>query len=41
MPEEKKPASKSKAVKRLKATAAASAYQKEWFAGLKARISAI
>ncbi len=40
MPEEKKPASKSKAVKRLKATAAASAYQKEWFAGLKARVEA-
>lgn len=29
------PASKSAAVKRLKATAAAGAYQKEWFAGLK------
>lgn len=32
--------SKSKAVKRLKATAAASAYQKEWFAGLKGRVEA-
>ena len=32
--------SKSKAVKRLKATAAASAYQKEWFAGLKSRVEA-
>lgn len=42
MPEEKKPAAatKSKAVKRLKATAAASAYQKEWFSGLKARVEA-
>ena len=32
--------SKSKAIKRLKATAAASAYQKEWFAGLKKRVEA-
>lgn len=32
--------SKSKAVKRLKATAAASAYQKQWFFGLKDRVDA-
>lgn len=32
--------SKSGAVKKLKATAAASAYQKEWFAGLKRRVEA-
>ena len=39
--EMKKPeGSKSGAVKKLKATAAASAYQKEWFAGLKQRVEA-
>lgn len=40
MPDEKKAArqSKSSAVKKLNATAAASAYQKEWFAGLKNRV---
>lgn len=31
--------SKSKAVKKLKATAAASAHQKEWFSELKKRVS--
>lgn len=37
----KKPeGSKSGAVKKLKATAAASTYQKEWFAGLKRRVEA-
>jgi benzoyl-CoA reductase/2-hydroxyglutaryl-CoA dehydratase subunit BcrC/BadD/HgdB len=41
MPEMKKTEqSKSTAVKRLKATAAAGAYQKEWFAGLKKRVEA-
>jgi len=32
--------SASKAVKKLQATAAASAYQKQWFAGLRARVEA-
>ena len=32
--------SRSTAVKRLQATAAASAYQKQWFAGLKSRVDA-
>ena len=32
--------SQSTAVKKLKATAAAGAYQKEWFTGLKARVEA-
>lgn len=40
MADEKRPESKSSAVKKLKATAAASAYQKQWFAGLKARVDA-
>ncbi|MCC8059824.1 MAG: 2-hydroxyacyl-CoA dehydratase family protein [Clostridiales bacterium] len=40
MADEKRPASQSSAVKKLKATAAASAYQKQWFAGLKARVDA-
>lgn len=40
MAEEKKQGSQSSAVKKLKATAAASAYQKQWFAGLKARVDA-
>ena len=41
MAEEKKaPASKSGVVKKLKATSIASAYQKEWFAGLKKRVEA-
>ena len=39
MAEEKKPAgSKSTVVKKLKATAAASAYQKQWFFGMKERV---
>ena len=38
MAEEQK--SKSKVVKKLKATAAVSAYQKEWFAGLADRVKA-
>ncbi|MCD8224138.1 MAG: 2-hydroxyacyl-CoA dehydratase family protein [Clostridiales bacterium] len=40
MADEKRPESKSSAVKKLKATAAASVYQKQWFAGLKARVDA-
>ena len=43
MAEEKalqRPASASSAVKKLQATAAASAYQKQWFAGLRDRVAA-
>ena len=39
MPEEKKATgSKSSVVKKLKATAAAGAYQKQWFFDMKARV---